>query len=292
MITTPSARLRMLCDFFLIAQPLFPSFKGGEARSAGVVSNSREASLLILMLARSALLLRTTPHPAADKSNLSAIDRFHASNAPPALRRVHEPQSHPHLPPSHPNTRPSADTARCSAQPDIHQNTCTASLPHRPLPSTFRRASPAAPPSRATCSLRSGTPGHIYRACLNRQHPVPFFEDLRQSRLVLVVRQNLIQVRLVLLQREHVSCRTVHLLCVFSDRPVELLIRQRQLRLALRNDLVEGVDQPGHFLLIVLTRQFVQPVPVGFLARFSLVVPSLQSPDVEPGRRRRRIHTE
>src|SRR5215831_15931820 len=244
------------------------------------------------MLARSALLIKTVPHPAADKSNLSAIDRFHASSAPPALRRWHELQSHPHLPPSRPNTRPSADTARCSARPDTRRNTCTASLPHRPLPSTFRGASPAAPPSRATCSLRSGRPGRIYRPSLNRQYPVPFFEDLRQPRLVLVIRQNLIQVRLILLRREHVSCRTVHLIRVLSDRPVELLIRQCQLRLALGNDLVERVDQPGHLLLIVLTRQFVQPVPVGFLVRFSLVVPSLQSPDIEPGRRRRRIHTE
>src|SRR5215831_20494633 len=96
-------------------QPHSPPFKGG------VASRS--------------ILIKTAPHPAADKSNLSAIDRFHASIVPPALHHLHGPQSHPHLPPSRPNTRPSADTAQCSAQPDIRRNTCMASLPHRPLPS-------------------------------------------------------------------------------------------------------------------------------------------------------------
>src|SRR5262245_48568227 len=86
---------------------------------------------------------KTIPHPATGKSDPSTTDPRRESIVLPAGRLARAQQCHPHRLAGLPSTRPSADTKRCSARPDIRQNTYRAGLPFHQNLSIARTVSPA-----------------------------------------------------------------------------------------------------------------------------------------------------
>src|SRR5262249_34828068 len=99
-------------------------------------------------------------------------------------------------------------------------------------------------------------------------------------------RQRLLNMPGVCLWRKQFSAGAVGLIGILADGTVKLLIRQRNLRLTFRHELIQRFNQLAYFTEVMLPRKFVQLVAVARLLSGTLVIPALEPPDIKPVGRR------
>src|SRR6516165_268570 len=143
---------------------------------------------------------------------------------------------------------------------------------------SFRTADPSALVNPKLCCL-----------LLNRafgRDPLLFDRlDLADKVNILGLRKHFLQMISVVFFAQHLASDTVGLAGVFADEAIEFHVRDKQLRLTIRDILVDHFNELEAFLAVEFAAVLVHALEVGLRSCGWLIVTAFQTPDVKPMRR-------